>query len=121
MALSFLDCVQRAMNGRLDEARDVPYARNVSGGAFQYAHGSGALVSGAATVQTGLRTVYAFQATNYGSTGFATGATEVDDIIVASITTGAVSCKGVFSDFATGTRKISSSGTTTFYWVAFGA
>jgi hypothetical protein len=29
-------------------------------------------------------------------------------------------CKGIFSDFATGTRKVSASGTTTFYWVAFG-
>ena len=120
MPLSFLDCVNRALAGRLVEERDVPYARQVSGAAIRYAHGSGALVSGTATIQTGLTTVLAFQATNFGSTGFATGATEVDDVIVSSITTGSVVCKGIFSDFSTGTRKVSASGTTTFYWVAFG-
>ncbi len=120
MALTFLDCVNRALTGRLDEERDVPYARNVAGSAFKYTHGSGALVSGSVTIKTGLTTVYAFQTTNFGSTGFATGATEVDDVIVSSITTGSVVCKGIFSDFATGTRKVSASGTTTFYWVAFG-
>lgn len=121
MALNFLDCVNRALAGRLNEEADVPYARNVSGAAFKYAHGSGALVSGSATIKTGLTTVNAFQATSYGSTGYATGVTEVDDIIVSSITTGSVVCKGIFSDFSTGSRKISASGTTTFYWVAFGS
>ncbi len=120
MALNFLDCVNRALSGRLVEERDVPYARNVSGTAFRYAHGSGALVSGSATIQTGLTTVYAFQATNLGSTGFATGATEVDDIIASSITTGSVLCKGIYSDFSTGSRKLSTSGTTQFTWTAFG-
>ena len=121
MALNFLDCVNRALAGRLVEERDVPYVRNVNGVPFKYAHGSGALVSGTATIQTGLTTVYSFQTTNYGSTGFASGATEVDDVIVSSITTGAVVCKGIFSDFATGTRKVSASGTTTFLWTAYGA
>src|ERR1019366_573488 len=100
--LSFLDCVNRAMAGRLSDDTQVPYARQVDGEAFRYAHGSGALVSGSTTVKTGLTTIYSFQTTVYGPTGFATGATEADTVIASSIATGSVTCKGVYSDFATG-------------------
>lgn len=120
-ALSFTDLLAKAEAGRLQEDVHVPYPRHAAGGSFRFSHGSGALVTGSVTVQTGLTTVYAFQSTCFGPTGFATGATEVDHIVVSSIATGAVTCKGVYSDFATGTRKLSSSGTATFYWVAFGA
>jgi len=89
-------------------------------GAAKTAYGSGALVTGTATVATGLATVTSFTATVYGATGFATGATEVDRIIVSSITTGAVAVKGVFNSFATGAATISASGTATFYWTAVG-
>lgn len=96
----------------------IPTAVSTSGAKF--AAGSGALVSGAATIATGLTSVLSFQATVYGATGFATGATEVDEIIVSSITTGAVAVKGVFSIFTTGSRALSVSGTATFYWLAVG-
>jgi hypothetical protein len=89
-------------------------------GAAKTAYGSGALVSGTATVATGLTTVASFQASIYGATGFATGATEVSDIIVSSITTGSVVVKGTFTSFVTGATTISVSGTATFYWVAAG-
>lgn len=96
----------------------IPTIISTSGAKF--AAGSGALVTGTATVATGLTSVIGFQATVYGATGFATGATEVDEIVVASITTGAVSVKGVFSIFSTGSRAMSASGTATFYWWAVG-
>ena len=89
-------------------------------GAVKTAFGSGALVSGSGTVATGLLTVSAFQAEVYGATGFATGATEVSNIMVASITTGAVTVKGIFNAFATGAATLSASGTATFYWQAIG-
>ena len=87
---------------------------------FRYAVGTGTLVTGSVIVATGLATVLAFNATVYGATGFATGATEVDRIIVGSITTGAVTVTGAFNSFATGAATLSASGTATFYWLAFG-
>lgn len=99
---------------------EVNFATAVSSSGAKFAAGSGALVTGTATVATGLTSVISFQATVYGATGFATGATEVDSIIVSSITTGAVAVKGVFSIFTTGSRAISASGTATFYWTAIG-
>lgn len=92
----------------------------ISASGAKIAAGSGALVSGSATIATGLTSVMSFHATVYGATGFATGATEVDEVIVSSITTGSVVCKGVFSIFSTGSRALSASGTATFYWHALG-
>lgn len=89
-------------------------------GAAKTAFGSGALVSGTATVATGLATVVAFNASIFGATGFATGATEVSDIIISSITTGSVVVKGTFTAFVTGATTISVSGTASFYWSAVG-
>lgn len=99
---------------------EVSFMTTTLTGAAKTAYGSGALVSGSGTVATGLLTVASFQAEVYGATGFATGATEVSSIIVASITTGSVSVKGVFNSFATGAATLSSSGTATFYWQAVG-
>ena len=87
---------------------------------FRTAVGTGTLVTGSVVVATGLTSVLGFTATVYGATGFATGATEVDRIIVGSITTGAVTVTGAFNSFATGAATLSASGTATFYWIAFG-
>lgn len=118
--LSFTDLMAKADQGRLNEEQHVPYPRHVNGASFKFAHGTGALVTGSVIVQTGLTTVYMFNATVSGPTGFASGATEVDHVIAASITTGAVTVKGVYSDFSTGTRKLSASGTASFTWFAIG-
>ena len=96
----------------------VNLAATASG--FRTAVGTGTLVTGTVVVATGLSTVLGFVGTVYGATGFATGATEVDRIIVGSITTGAVTVTGAFSSFATGASTLSASGTATFYWLAFG-
>ena len=84
------------------------------------AAGSGTLVSGVVTVDTGLTTVKGFSAAVRGATGFATGATEVHEIQIVSITTGAVAVQGIFNAFVTGAAPISVSGTATFNWVAIG-
>lgn len=89
-------------------------------GNFRFANGSGTLVSGTGTIATGLATVAAFNATVYGATGFASGATEVHEIQVKSITTGSVVVQGIFNSFVTGAATISASGTATFYWLAMG-
>jgi len=88
--------------------------------AFRQAAGSGTLVSGTATIATGLNSVLSFNTILNGPTGFATGATEVSDIIVASITTGSVIVKGTFNAFVTGAATISVSGTGGFFWQAMG-
>ena len=87
---------------------------------WRVAAGTGTLVTGTATIATGLDTVRAFTASVYGATGFATGATEVNSIIVRTITTGSVVVTGAFNAFATGAATLSASGTATFYWIAFG-
>ena len=84
------------------------------------AYGTGTLVTGAVVVATGLATVTAFTATISGPSSFATGATEADTVMVSSITTGAVTVKGVFNAFVTGAATISVSGTAKFYWIAIG-
>lgn len=96
----------------------IPSAISTSGARF--AAGSGALVSGTATIATGLASVLSFQATLNGPTGFATGATEVSNIIVSTITTGSVVIKGVFNAFVTGAATLSVSGTGGFTWTAVG-
>lgn len=87
---------------------------------FRIAAGSGAFVSGSATIATGLNSVLSFAATLNGPTGFATGATEISDTIVSSITTGSVVVKGTFNAFVTGAATVSVSGTGGFFWVAYG-
>ena len=87
---------------------------------FRFAAGTGTLVTGAVVVATGLTTVLACTTTQYGATGFATGATEVHTTFVKSITTGAVTVGGIFNAFVTGAATVSVSGTATFYWIAVG-
>lgn len=96
----------------------IPFAISTSGA--RIAAGSGNLVTGALTIATGLSSILSFQATLNGPTGFATGATEVSNIIVSTITTGSVVVKGVFNAFVTGAATISVSGTAGFTWLAVG-
>lgn len=96
----------------------IPVATSTSGA--RTAAGSGTLVSGTATVATGLASVLSFIATLNGPTGFATGATEVSNIVVSSVTTGSVVVKGVFNAFVTGAATLSVSGTGGFFWQAVG-
>ena len=119
MAKSFLDCVIAALKGDPGNENAVPY---INGGspALVMKTGTASLVSGAATIATGLDSVSFFQAGISGATGFGTGATEVNDIFVSSITTGSVVVKGIFNNFATGSAQISVSGTGGFNWVAIG-
>ena len=99
----------------------TPFIFGVAGvTGVRIAAGSGVLVTGAATVATGLTTVKGFAAAVRGATGFATGATEVHEIQIVSITTGAVAVQGIFNAFVTGAATISVSGTAAFNWVAFG-
>lgn len=101
---------------------ELVFALASASSGFRTAAGVATLVTGSVIVATGLSTVLAFTATvkNTGATGFATGATEVNNIIVNSITTGAVTVNGVFNQFTTGNATISVSGTTPFYWLAIG-
>ncbi len=87
---------------------------------FKMTAGSGALVSGTGTIATGLLTVQGFSITLKGATGFATGATEVSDFNITSITTGSVAVQGVFNAFATGASTLSVSGTAAYSWLALG-
>lgn len=84
------------------------------------AYGTGTLVTGAVTVDTGLNTVVSFQACLIGTGAGATGATEVEDIRVASITTGAVACVGSYHSATAAVSVISASGTASFRWIALG-
>lgn len=119
MPRSFIDCVAAANRGDVGGEPQVPYV-NGGGQALQLRSGVGTLVSGSVTVATGLSSVAAFQATIFGATGFATGATEVSDLLISSITTGAVLVKGLFNAFVTGAATISVSGTGQFHWWAIG-
>lgn len=87
---------------------------------FRVAGGSQALVSGAATVATGLSTVLSFQATLAGTGATATGVTEVDTVLVNSITTGSVVVQGAYHSGTSAVQVPSVSGTATFYWLALG-
>ena len=101
----------------------VPFVLGLTGvtGAV-IAAGSCALVSGVATIATGLSTVKGFAALiNTPATGtYTTGANEVHGINVTSITTGSVVIQGVFNSLATGAATASVSGTAGFRWVAIG-
>ena len=77
--------------------------------------GNASFVSGAATIATGLTTVLSVQIMIL-ATGFATGATEISDAVVSSITTGSVAIQG----YRLQTTTASASGTGVFYWLAVG-
>ena len=112
---------------RMDQGRTVNVSEvgddlvsSATSTAFRVAMGTGTLVSGTVAVATGLNTVVAFVATISGSTGFATGVTEVSGIKVGSITTGSVTVTGTFNSYVTGAATLSASGTGVFNWLAFG-
>lgn len=84
------------------------------------AAGTGTLASGTATIATGLNAVTAFHATMIGTGATATGATEVERIVVVSITTGSVVVNGSYHSGTAAVSVQSVSGTGTFYWIAIG-
>ena len=84
------------------------------------AYGTGALVSGVVTIQTGLASVSNFLPVLTGTGAKTTGAAEVATLQVHTITTGAVVVQGFFNSFVTGTPTISVSGTAAFSWIAIG-
>src|SRR5476649_2157866 len=61
-------------------------------GSGKFAAGTGTFVSGTVTVATGLTLCSSFTATLIGTGATATGATEIERVVVVSITTGAVIC-----------------------------
>lgn len=109
------------LNNGINPAKVDPYVREVNGtDKVRIAYGSGSLVSGAATVNTGLNTILAIDANIFAATGFATGATECSSVFIFSVTTGAAVVKGIFNAFVTGAATISASGTGQFTWIAIG-
>ncbi len=91
-----------------------------STGAGKIAYGTGTLVSGTVTVATGLTLCTAFATTLIGTGATATGATEVERLVVASITTGAVVVNGSYHSGTAAVCVQSVSGTAAFYWVGVG-
>lgn len=89
-------------------------------GAGKIAYGTGTFVSGTVTVATGLTLCTAFAATMIGTGATATGATEIERVVVASITTGAVVCNGSYHSGTAAVCVQSVSGTASFYWLACG-
>lgn len=84
------------------------------------AAGTGTFVSGAVTIATGLNAITAFSATMIGTGATATGATEIERVVVVSITTGSVVCNGSYHSGTAAVSVQSVSGTGQFYWLAFG-
>ena len=82
--------------------------------------GTGTFASGTVTIATGLNAVTAFTATLVGTGATATGATEIERIVVASITTGSVVCNGSYHSGTAAVSVQSVSGTAAFYWIAYG-
>ena len=93
---------------------------SLSTSGFRMAAGTGTLASGTVVVATGLATVLGFTGILSGTGATASGATEVDSVVVASITTGAVTVNGQYhaAEAATGVQSVS--GTSAFYWFAVG-
>ena len=89
-------------------------------GAGKVAYGTGTFVSGTVTVATGLTLCTSFVATLIGTGATATGATEIERVVVASITTGAVVCNGSYHSGTAAVSVQSVSGTSAFYYVACG-
>mgnify|MGYP001607975796 CR=1 FL=1 len=110
--------LQRGVALPIEASDDLVSTPTVGG--YRFAAGTGTLVSGTVAVATGLNTVVGFSANVNRSTGVATGVTEVNAIWVGSITTGSVTVTGSFNSFVTGAATLSASGTSSFYWIAFG-
>lgn len=89
-------------------------------GAGKIAYGTGTFVSGTVTIATGLTLCTAFAATLIGTGATATGVSEIERVVVASITTGAVLCNGSYHSGTAAVSVQSVSGTASFYYVACG-
>lgn len=89
-------------------------------GAAKTAFGTGTFVSGTVTIATGLALCTSFSAQLIGTGATATGATEIERVVVASITTGAVVCNGSYHSGTAAVSVQSTSGTAAFYWQAYG-
>lgn len=89
-------------------------------GAGKLAFGTGAFVSGTVVVATGLTLCSTFIATLIGTGATATGATEIERAVVASITTGAVTVNGSYHSGTAAVCVQSVSGTASFHWLAYG-
>lgn len=89
-------------------------------GSGKIAYGTGTFVSGTVTVATGLTLCSSFIATLIGTGATATGATEIERVVVVSITTGAVVCNGSYHSGTAAVMVQSVSGTAAFYYVACG-
>jgi hypothetical protein len=100
---------------QLSAIRDV-----TNTGAGKLAYGTGTFVSGTVTVATGLTLCTAFAATLIGTGATATGATEIERVVVASISTGAVVVNGSYHSGTAAVMVQSVSGTAAFYWLAAG-
>lgn len=96
--------------------------KQVQGGGADFevmAYGSGVLVSGVATIATGLSAISGFSANITGTGAKTTGAAECNSLQV-TVTTGSAAVQGFFNAFVTGASTISVSGTSPFSWVAIG-
>ena|ERR1019366_3275623 len=89
-------------------------------GAGKISAGTGTFVSGTVVVATGLTLCTSFIATLIGTGATATGATEIERVVVASITTGAVTCNGAYHSGTAAVQVQSVSGTAAFYYIAYG-
>lgn len=89
-------------------------------GAGKFAAGTGTFVSGTVTIATGLTLCTSFTATLIGTGATATGATEIERVVISSITTGAVVCNGSYHSGTASVCVQSVSGTAAFYWQAYG-
>ena len=112
---------QTLTNKTIASSTGAPFVVDATGaGGIKVARGTGTLVSGAVTIATGLASVDGFSATLIGTGAGATGATEAEDIRIASITTGAVACVGSYHSATAAVAVISVSGTSAFRWIALG-
>lgn len=89
-------------------------------GAGKLAYGTGTFASGTVTIATGLTLCTAFVASMIGTGATATGVSEIERVVVASITTGAVVCNGSYHSGTAAVCVQSASGTGQFYWLACG-
>lgn len=89
-------------------------------GAGKLVAGTGTFVSGTVTVATGLTLCTSFIATMIGTGATASGATEIERAVVASIATGAVVVNGSYHSGSAAISVQSVSGTGQFYYLAYG-
>ena len=104
-----------------DELVSTPTLVAAGSTGYRVAMGTGTLVSGTVAVATGLRSVAAFTASVSRTTSATgSGAGEVNQIWVGSITTGSVTVTGSYNNTTTGAATLAASGTSSFYWLAVG-